>query len=306
MGRSAFQLGSILAAATLAVCATHGAAQSLGLNQTPRGLGGVGVSERLGAQVPLDLEFTDSAGRTVPLSKYFGTRPVILVLGYYSCPLVCPLILDRLVQGVNGLDYTVGREFNVVVVSFDPRNTTQQAAGYRREYVGAYDRGDAVSPEAWSFHTANEASARALAEAVGFEYNFIPEAGEYAHPVALTLLTGEGVVSRYLYGFDYNPRDLKLGLLEAGEGRIARSLGDRLLLFCYHFDPTRGTYSLAAFRVMQAGAATTALAVGGLLGLLWVRERRRSRKAELEAGEPRNIGSVPVRGAGAALAGHHA
>lgn len=303
MRKGAIQLGAALAAAALALWSARVEAQAVGLNQTPRALRGVDVVEQQGTRIPLDLTFTDSNGESVALSRYFGSRPVILVLGYYSCPLVCPLILDRLLQGVNGLDYTVGREFNIVVVSFDPRNTTAMAAGYRREYVGGYDRRDAVGAEAWSFHTADEESARALAQSVGFEYNFIPESGEYAHPVALVLLTGEGVVSRYIYGFDYNPRDLKLGLLEAGEGRIARSLGDRLLLFCYHFDPTKGTYTLAAFRVMQAGGAATALMVGGLLGVLWMRERRRSQRAGLEATEPRD--TAPV-GAGAALAGHHA
>ncbi len=299
-----FQLGrwcGLLAAAL--ACAP--AAAQLNPKQPAPEIRGLEVRERLGERVPLNLTFKDSDGRAVALSKYFERgKPVLLVLGYYDCPVVCPLILERLQASLNQLDYTVGEDFSVVYVSFDPENTTEMAANARRDAIEAYaasgrERSDRIAA-GWAFHTAEASQVRPRADAVGYEYRYLEESGEYSHPVALVFLSGEGVVSRYIYGFDYDPRDVKLSLLEASKGAIAQSIGDRLLWFCFHFDPKTGRYTLAAFRVMQVGGLVTAVLVGGLvLGLRLGERARRRRAAETGAVE-----ALPARSA--AIAGHGA
>lgn len=262
----------------------------------------VEVVERLGERVPLDVALKDWTGATVRLSKYFESgKPVVLVLGYYDCPMVCPLILERLYASLNAVDFTVGRDFNVVYVSFDPDNTTSQAEAHHREAVETYRPrgGDPAVDAGWAFHTSDAGAARRLADAVGFRYRYVPESGEYSHSVVLVFLSGEGVISRYIYGFDYDPRDVKLSLMEASKGAISRSLGDRLLWFCFHYDASTGRYSLAAFRVMQAGAVVTLLAVGSLVAGLRLGERARRRRRE-----GRGAGR-PVAG-GIVMAGHGA
>ncbi len=276
------------------------------LKEPPAEIRDLEVTERLGERVPLDTVFTDSEGRKVRLGEYFNQgKPVILVLGYYDCPLVCPLILERLQQALNKLDYTVGEDFNVVVISFDPRNTTEMAANNRMAYLSGYNRSASAEVRAgWTFHTSDPMQMRPLADAIGFEYRYIDESGEYSHPVALTFLTPTGEVSRYIYGFDYVERDMKLSLLGASNGAIAQSIGDRLLWFCYHYDPKTGRHTLAAFRVMQAGALITLFSLGTLIAVLRYRERRAQRKAQgIERGNP--VASRPVRAA-PAISGHHA
>jgi protein SCO1/2 len=297
MSRAAFQVGALLLA-TLAL--SSGAAAQL--NRPLKELSGVEVSERLGEKAALGAWFTDSDGKRAELSRYFHDgKPVVLVLGYYTCPVVCPLVLDRLLSGLNGVDYTVGTDFNVVVVSFDPRNTTAMAKGYKDTYLSGYKRGRTAGVDGgWTFHTSTDEQARALASSVGFGYRFLEESGEYAHPVVLTVLTPTGVVSRYIYGFDYTARDLKLALLESSEGKIAKGLGDRILLFCYHYDPSRGGYSLAAFRVMQVGAGLTAVLLGSLVGGMWMFERRLRGRAAKRTAAPVVSG---LSSAGVALSG---
>ncbi len=292
-----------LAAGAAALAVVGPAPAQLNPKEPPEAIRGMEVTERLGAQVPLDLEFTDWTGRAVKLSKYFSTgKPVMLVLGYYDCPMVCPLIAERLLESLNKLDYTVGKDFNVVYISFDPDNTTQAAAEFRRNAVDGYQRGRSAQIEAgWAFHTSRPGPMKSLADAVGYEYRYLEESGEYSHPVALVFLSGDGIVSRYIYGFDYDPRDVKLSLMEASRGAIARSIGDRLLWFCFHYDASTGKYTLAAFRVMQAGALITATAVGLLIVGLRASERARRRRAGAAGGR---VESLP-RG-GVAMAGPRA
>lgn len=307
MPRSRFHPGRVfglLAAAAMAAPATA----QLNPKEPPSEIRGLEVEEKLGARVPLGLTFNDWTGSPAPLSKYFASgKPVILVLGYYDCPLVCPLVLERLQASLGKLDYTVGTDFNVVYVSFDPENTTEMAARYRRDaiesYAAAGHERTARIEAGWAFHTSQPSQVRPLADAVGYEYRFLPESGEYSHPVALVFLSGEGVVSRYIYGFDYDPKDVKLSLLEASQGAIAQSLGDRLLWFCYHYDPKTGRYSLAAFRVMQAGAVVTMTVVGTLILALKLGERGRRRR---RAGQPRTADMSEQTPRGVAMAGHRA
>lgn len=287
---------AIVAAAAAAW--TPGARAQLNAKEPPESTR-VEVVERLGERIPLDLTLKDWTGASVKLSKYFERgKPVVLVLGYYDCPMVCPLILERLYASLNAVDFTVGRDFTVVYVSFDPDNTTAQADAHHREAVETYRPrgGDPVVDAGWAFHTSEVGAARRLADAAGFQYRYVPESGEYSHSVALVFLSGEGVISRYIYGFDYDPRDVKLSLMEASKGAISRSLGDRLLWFCFHYNAATGRYSLAAFRVMQAGAVLTLLAVGGLVAGLRLGERaRRRRRVGREAGR-RVAGGIVMAG----------
>jgi protein SCO1/2 len=276
-----------LAALTALVAAAAPSPGQILEKEPPAAINGLEVTEQLGARVPLNLEFTDWQGNRVPLRQYFDRgKPVILVLGYYTCPLVCPLILETLTKSLNKLDYTAGRDFAVVYVSFDHRNTTADAAaargaswlGYSREKTPDMDWG-------WAFHTSEPSQMRPLADAIGYEYRFLEESGEYSHPVALVFLSPDGQVSRYIYGFDYTERDLKLSLLEASSGGIAQSLGDRLVWFCYVYDHKTGRYSLAAFRVMQAGGFLTVAFVSVLiLSLRWAERRKRARERSGTAG----------------------
>ncbi len=307
MTRSRIQLGRVCVLLGAAVLWGAPATAQLNPKEPPSEIRGLEVKEQLGARVPLGLTFKDSTGAPVPLSKYFASgKPVILVLGYYDCPLVCPLVLERLQASLGKLDYTVGENFNVVYVSFDPENTTEMAAQYRRDaiesYVAAGHERTQRMEAGWAFHTSEPSQMRPLADAVGYEYRFLPESGEYSHPVSLIFLSGEGVVSRYIYGFDYNPKDVKLSLLEASQGAIAQSLGDRLLWFCYHYDPKTGRYSLAAFRVMQAGALITATFMGTLILVLKLGERGRRRRragralaADMNEQTPRGVAMAGQR-----------
>lgn len=249
-------------------------------------LNGVGVDEHLGGHVPLEAVFTNQDGELVKLGTYFdGQTPVILVMVYYECPVVCPVVLSQLTASLNKLDYVAGKDFRLLVVSFDPDESTTMALGKRIEFLGEYNKGN--TPEALrgiAYHTGDVANIRDLTTSIGF--NFSPtNNGEYSHPVSLMILSPKGKVTRYMYGFDYPPQELKLSLLDASEGKIAQSLGDRLLHFCYRLDPKAGTYSLQAFRVMQIGAVLTMVLIAVGLTMLFMgdRVRRRINQARLQS-----------------------
>lgn len=266
-----------LAPATLVPSAL---AQVLKSQDEVRELQGVTVNEKLGDKIPLNLEFTDAQGELVTIDRYFdGQKPVILVLAYYGCPIVCPLTLDQLSGTLNEIDQVVGEDFNVVVVSFDHTEGTTEALGKEILYESGYTKGD--SPEiraGWSFHTSDASNARLLANSVGYQYRRLDN-GEYSHPVALVVLSGDGRVMRYLYGYDYPPRDMTFSLLEASEGRVARSLGDLIGGFCFVYDPTRGTYTIQAFRVMQLGGIVTVILLTLFIGWMLLAERLKTRRA---------------------------
>jgi protein SCO1/2 len=251
-------------------------------NQTPPELQGVDIVEHLGGQVPRDAMFRDSDGKTVALGDFFdGKRPTLFVFAYHTCPMLCSLVLDATVKSLNDVSWTVGREFDVVSVSIDPKDTPETATKKRAQVVASYPRarGDTAG---WHFLVGDEDNIRKVTDAIGFEYRYDARQKQYAHPAAIYLLTPEGHVARYLYGIQYDPGDLRLGLLEATEGRSISST-ERLLLFCYHYDPQGKRYSLVAINVMRLGGAVTLLLIGGLLTIMWVRERRR-RKERIAAG----------------------
>lgn len=262
------------------------------INERPAFLDEVGLEEHLGARVPLELTFQDSQGRTVPLAASFaGGRPVVLALVYYRCPVVCTMVMEQMVASFNQLDYAIGSEFNVVCLSFDEQENATIAQAKKNEIITRYTRrvGQEVSDN-WAFLTGDAESVRQVAQSVGFRYKKLPN-GEFAHPIAFMVLSPEGTVTRYFYGYDYPPRQMKLALLDASEGKVAQSIGDRVLHFCFQFDPTAGAYTIQALRVMQLGGVVTVVFLMGLVGGLLFRERRRRRRMAGEAKFETNLGS---------------
>ena len=232
----------------------------------------VGVDQKLGNQVPLDLEFRDESGNPVRLGQYFAAgKPVVLSLVYYRCPGLCTMSLNGMTAAFKPLKLTAGKEFEVVTVSIDPKETPQLAAQKKAQYVKRYGRPEAE--RGWHFLTGDEASVRQLADAVGFRYVYQPEIDQYAHAGAIMVVTPEGKLARYYYGIEYSARDLRLGLVEASRNRIG-TLADVVTLLCYQYDPHSGKYSAAVMKVVRAGGALTVLGLGTFLFLMVRRERR--------------------------------
>jgi protein SCO1 len=259
--------------AFLVVCATLARAQDRA-EPLPAELANVGIDEHLGAQLPLDMTFTTHEGKTTKLGDYFdGVHPVILTLNYYKCPMLCGLMLNGLADTLKELEWTAGREFRVVTVSFDPLETPQLAALKRQNYLQYYGRPDAGG--GWSFLVGRQASVDALLHATGFRVAWNDQRNEWMHVAAPILCTPDGRISRYLYGIAFEPKTLRLSLVEASEGKIGSTV-DRVLLFCYHYDGQG--YSIAAMNVARAGAGLTLVIVVAFLASLWRRERRRAKK----------------------------
>jgi protein SCO1/2 len=234
-------------------------------------LGALGFDQRLNAQVPLDLHFVDERGQSVALRRFFGEQPVILTLGYFQCPNLCPLTRRALLASLQQIRLAAGKDFAVLAVSIDPTETPAQAGAAKQEYVARYDRptGDA----GWHFLTGDHATIDSLADAVGFRYAFDTRQGQFAHASGVILLTSEGKVARYLFGLEFPPRDLRLALVESAGKRIG-SLVDQVLLFCYHYDPVTGQYSLLVMNVLRLAGLLTVAALGGMV-LLFLRKERR-------------------------------
>ena len=213
--------------------------------------------QKLGANLPLDTTFRSHEGKEVQLGDYFGERPVILALVYYECPMLCNLLLDGLIDSLRQVEFTTGEEFSLVAVSIDHEETPELAAGKRAAYLEAYGREEAA--EDWHFLVGEPTSIQAVADAVGFQYAFVPETGEYAHGAGVTILTNDGVVSSVLLGLEFEPRDVRLGLVEAAKGEIGSPI-DQILLRCFHYDPAKGQYGFAIMSVLRAsGLATVAV-----------------------------------------------
>lgn len=239
---------------------------------------GADITEHLGVHVPLDLVFTDSRGKATSLRSLFdGTHPVLLVLAYYECPQLCSLVLDGTVAAMARLDtwgFKLGPQYRVATISFDATERTDQAARKQVSVLGKLGSDDVSS---WPFLVGNETSVRALTESLGFNFLRDPRTGTLAHAAVVFVLTPDGVISRYLYGTDYPPRDLKLALLEASDGKTG-SFGDKILLRCFHYDASTRRYGLFIARFMQVGGALIFLVVLAVLTVLWRRERRRARE----------------------------
>jgi protein SCO1 len=233
----------------------------------------VSFEQKLEAQVPLDLPFVDSTGQAVRLRDYLGQKPVILSLGYYECPMLCSLVRNGLFESLKALDFDVGKEFELVIVSIDPKETPEIAEMKRQSSLMEYGR--SRNGEGWHFLVGQEDAIQTLAEAIGFHYAYDPKLDQYAHPSGIVILTPEGKVARYLYGIDYPARDLRLGLVEAADNKIGSPI-DQLLLLCYHYDPASGEYTLLVMNIIRAAGVLTVVIVAGFVYFLLKREPNRS------------------------------
>ena len=225
----------------------------------PELLKDVGIDQKLNDSIPLDLTFRDESGQTVRLGQFFGSKPVILSLVYYNCPMLCTQVLNGMERSLKDVPMDIGKQFNVVTVSIDPTERPTLAAAKRALYTGLYGRPGAT--EGWHFLTGDELQIKQLANAVGFRYAYDPQSKQFAHASAIMILTAQGKISRYLYGIQYATRDLRLGLVEASEGKIGTPI-DQILLFCYHYDATTGKYGLLVSRVLKAAGVFTILVIG--------------------------------------------
>jgi protein SCO1 len=233
----------------------------------PPELKDVGFDQRLNRQVPLEAEFVDETGKPVRLGDYFGRRPVILVLAYYRCPMLCTLVLNGLVQAMREMPFTPGDQFEVLTVSFDPRETPQLSAAKKQNYVKQYCRPGA--DDAWHFLTGSPESIKRLTAAVGFRYVYDAKQDQYIHTSGIMLLTPAGKISRYFYGIHFPGRDLRLGLVEASAGEIGSPV-DQVLLYCFHYDPASGKYSASVLNFVRLGGV---LVVAALVAMVWCLRR---------------------------------
>lgn len=233
----------------------------------------IGIDQHPNAKMPLDLEFNDEHGAVVKLGDFFGPRPVVLALVYYSCPMLCTQVLSGLASSLKPMSLTTGKDYEVVVVSFDPADTPSAAAERKQMFLARYS----FNPDGAHVHflTGRQSSITALTSAVGFRYVWDQPTSQFAHPAAITVLTPDGRMSRYLYGVEFAPRDVQLALVEASEGRVG-SIVDQAMLFCYHYDPESGKYGFAVMNIVRAAGALTVLLMVGLILMSLRRERRQA------------------------------
>jgi len=252
---------------------------SVAASVLPPALRNIGLDQKLNTQVPLNLIFRDDSGQALPLSTYFGSRPVVLALVYYQCPMLCTQVLNGMVMSLRGMSLESGRDFEVVTVSIDPTETPELASKKKAEYLRRYAKG----ANGWHFLTGAEPQIKELASAVGFRYAYDPKTKQYAHASAIMVVTPSGRLSRYFYGIEYPPRDLRLGLVEASENKIGSPV-DEILLYCYHYDPNTGKYSAIVMNIVRLAGVLTLLILLPLLIWLW--------RADLTGRRPLGPGSV--------------
>ncbi len=252
----------------------------------------VGIDQNLDAQISPDLTFKDESGKVVRLGDYFGKKPLVLSLVYYECPGLCTMTLNGIARSLKPLTFDAGKEYDVLTVSFDPRETPELAAAKKAAYVKEYLAGDIVKHDAasvqagWHFLTGDEANIKELCKTVGFRYRYDEKSKQFAHGSAIMVLTPQGKVSRYFYGLEYSSKDIRLGLIEASDNKIG-TMTDAVVLLCYMYDPASGKYSLAILTAMRIGAVLTVLSIGSFVGLMLLRERR-AKLRTLAAGNPQS------------------
>ncbi|PYQ62814.1 MAG: SCO family protein [Acidobacteria bacterium] len=238
----------------------------------PKLPGEVSIRQKLNAQLPLDLMFRDESGRIVRLRDFFDHgKPVLLNFMYYRCPMLCPMVMEGISSGLTELKLDVGKDFDVITVSIDPRDMPEQATAKKDTYIKRYGRLNAAG--GWHFLTGHESAIHALTNAVGFHYAYDPQQDQFAHATVVMVTTADGRLSRYIYGFEYKARDLRLALVEASANKIGTPV-DQLLLLCYHYDPATGTYSRTAMNFVRAGGVATVLSLAGFIVIMLRRERR--------------------------------
>jgi protein SCO1/2 len=261
-----------------AICITPALAQRK--EPLPPELSGVGVTERPGARIPLELPFVDSNGERITLGKFFdGVHPVILTLNYSDCPMLCSVQLNGLLEALRAMPWNLGQQFQVVTTSIDPLETPQRADLTKEKYLKLYNRPQSAT--GWHFLTGREEDIKKLAAAVGFRYKYIPKSRQFVHAAALILCTPDGRVSRYFGGVLYDPQTLRLSLIEASDGKVGSAL-DQFFLSCFHYDETAGRYGPFALGIMRLGGAVTLLGLGGVLMFFWIREGRRKTESSVK------------------------
>jgi protein SCO1/2 len=287
---SKFAIRTIALAAACAAFATMGFAQGMAgpvykpATPPPQILSKVGIDQDLNQQVPLDLAFKDENGRDVKLGDYFGSKPVVLSLVYYECPMLCTETLNGMVSAFKVLKFTPGNEFNVVTVSFDPRETPALAAVKKANYLRQYGRPGAE--RGWHFLTGSQASVDALTKAVGFHYAWDQTTQQFAHATAIMVLTPQGKIAQYYYGVEYSPRDLRLGIVQASNGKTGNVV-DQVLLYCFHYDPRSGKYGPVITRVLQVSGVATIVLLGGFMFLMFRLEPKEDERQKSRAGGQR-------------------
>jgi protein SCO1 len=274
MPRSSHPYWLLIAVLALVALSAPEASCADRMESLPGELKGVGIDEKLDTQVPLDLTFKDEHNQDMKLGEFFdGKRPVILTLNYSSCPMLCNLQLNGLIDGLMGVSLSAGKDYHIVTVSLDPNETKERSLQSKKKYIMQYGREGADA--GWHFLTGTETNIKALADSVGFNYRYLPERNEYLHTATFICLTPAGRVSRYLYGVKFDSQTLHMSLVETAEGKIG-SVMDQVLLFCFRYDPQTGKYGWYALRLMQGAGILTVITLATVLGVFWRRELRRN------------------------------
>ena len=237
----------------------------------PTPLKGVTIEQKLNSQLPLDAQFKDENGNIVPLGKYFGKRPVVLALVYYECPMLCTQILNGMVRAARVLTLAPGQDYDVVAISFDARETPKQAAAKKATYMSDY--GHPEYANGWHFLTGDQNSIKRVTDAVGFKYKWDVYTASFAHASAIYVLTPEGKLSKYFYGIEYSPKDMRFALVQASHNKVGNAV-DQILLFCYHFDPTTAKYTPVALNILRIAGAATVLTLGGFVFIMLRKDSR--------------------------------
>lgn len=265
-------------------------AAAQGMNAGPRGttqpppniLKNVGIEQHLDAQLPLDVKFRDEMGREVKLGDYFGKKPVVLSMVYYECPMLCGEVLNGEASVFTTLKFDIGKEYDVVTVSFDPTEGPDLARGKKRVYTERYGRPG--GNEGWHFLTGSQESIKALTNAVGFNYAWDPETKQFAHAAAIMVVKPDGKIAQYFYGVEYSPKDLRFGIVQASQGKVG-TIVDQVLLYCYHYDPRTGKYGAVVSRVLKVAGAVTVLILGGFLIIMFRLEPQQDRSGRGRGGK---------------------
>jgi protein SCO1 len=252
----------------------------------PPALRQIGFDQNVNQQLPLDAEFRDEDGRAVRLGDFFGSRPVVLAFVYYDCPMLCTQVLSAITSTLGVLTLDAGRDFEVVLVSFDPREQPTLAAAKKAEYLERYKRPGTAG--GWHFLTGEEPAIKGVTAAAGFRYVWDADTKQFAHPTGIIVVTPDGRVARYLFGIEYGPRDLRFALLEATQGKVG-SVVDSLLLFCYHYDPMTGRYGFVIMRALRIVAIATVLLLGAFIVVMIRRERAALPAIPPAGGAPQNL-----------------
>ena len=243
-------------------------------NGLPEALQKTGIEQKLGEQLPLDADFKDENGRSVKLGEFFNKgRPVVLAFVYYECPMLCNEVLNGLTGTLKGISFDVGKEFDVVAISFDARENDKLdlARNKKESYMARYGRPG--TEKGWHFLTGTQASIESVTKAAGFGFQWDEKSNQFAHAGGIMVVTPEGKMSRYFYGIDYSPKDVKFGVMESAENKVGNA-AEKLLLYCFHYDPSTGKYGLAILSVIRLGAVATLLGMGAMGFVFWRRNKR--------------------------------